>query len=211
MSAVLTGPSIPSQFAELFQNKAFTDALIDFILNNPEARERIEGLVDIRIIEEHQLLQRLREVENTLGVGDWSILGEDVITLEDRVLRLEGLAVEPIKAVEPRTTLEHKATELVDHLKTVEPRNKEGIFMISREITDFLKYDISEPCRMKCIQNPRQAKRDVILKASKMFPNIIVLDKKKQGRKDVRIVYKPENDTMQRKRMDTYIRPKPII
>lgn len=209
MSAVLTGPSIPSQFAELFQNKAFTDALIDFILNNPEVRERIVGLVDFKIIKGYDFLKRLKDTEKKLGLNNWSDFEEPEITLEDRVLRLEGLAVEPIKAVEPRTTLEHKATELVDHLKIVAPRNKEGIFMTSREITDFLKYDISEPYRMKCIQNPRQAKRDVILKASKMFPNIIFLDKKMNGRRDVRIVYKPENDTMRRKCTDPYIRPNP--
>ena len=61
---------------------------------------------------------------------------------------------------------------------------------------------------MKDIKNPRQFKRDVIQKAKSMFP-FIFLDKKKHGRRDVRVVYKPESDTLQRNRMDTYRRLDP--
>jgi hypothetical protein len=60
-----------SQFTELFQNKA-TDALIDFIVNNPEARERVEGFVDSRLIEEYNLLKRLKDTEKKLGLNNWS-------------------------------------------------------------------------------------------------------------------------------------------
>ena len=72
----------------------------------------------------------------------------------------------------------------------------------------FLKCILPEPLRMKDIKNPRQFKRDVLQKAKSMFP-FIFLDQKKNGRRDVRVVYKPENDTMRRKRTDPYVRLKP--
>jgi len=89
-----------------------------------------------------------------------------------------------------KTTLEHKASELVEHLKTnVKPRNGE-VFLNTREIIHFLKYEISEEYRIKDIQNPRQIKKAVIERARKLFPDIVTLSQRKHGTKDVRIVYK---------------------
>lgn len=59
--------------------------------------------------------------------------------------------------------------------------------------------------QIKNIQNPRQAKRDIIEKAKNLFSDVIILDKKKHGNRDVRIVYKPKNDIKSINRMDAYI------
>jgi len=80
------------------------------------------------------------------------------------------------------------------------------VFLNTREIIQFLKYEITEAYRLKDIQNPRQAKKDIVEKAKKMFSDLISLDKKKYGNRNIRIVYKPQNDNMIPNHMGTYIR-----
>jgi len=179
------------------------------LLQNQEVQAFLKLFIDNSMAtSDLKILKRLADVEKALGLNDFSNFKEEhEMTLPEQISllaeRIDSIT-EPKELVKPRTTLEQKATELVNYLKVVKPRNEE-MFLNSEETMDFMKSGLSAPYRMKDIKNPRQFKRDVIQKAKSMFP-FIVLDKKKQGRRDVRIVYKPENDTMQRKRMDTYIR-----
>jgi len=180
------------------------------LLAVPEVEVVFNLMVENAIaLSELKILKRLADVEKALGLNDFSDFKEEhEMTLPEQISllaeRIDNIT-EPIQeSVKPRTTLEQKATELVNHLKAVKPRNEE-MFLNSEETMDFMKSGLSEPLRMKDIKNPRQFKRDVIQKAKSMFP-FIFLDKKKHGRRDVRVVYKPKNDTMQRNRMDTYIR-----
>jgi len=74
-----------------------------------------------------------------------------------------------------------KAYELVRHLKEeVKPRNNE-VFMNSREIINYLRTTIPEELRLKDITNPRQAKKDILERAVKMFPSIVCIVKNKSG------------------------------
>src|SRR5665647_1192609 len=74
------------------------------------------------------------------------------------------------------------------------------------KITRFWNRVITEAYRLKDIQNPRQAKKDIVEKAKKMFSDLISLDKKKHGKRDIRIVYETKNDNQTPNRMGTYIR-----
>jgi hypothetical protein len=83
----------------------------------------------------------------------------------------------------PHTTLDLKASELVEYLKEdVKPRNNE-VFLNSREIIHYLKTFIPEELRLKDIKNPRQAKKDILERAVKMFPSIVCIIKNKSGNK----------------------------
>jgi hypothetical protein len=113
---------------------------------------------------------------------------------------------EIISETVPRTTLEHKATEFALYVRDAAKTGK--MYQDAKEIIHFLKNDLPEQLRMKDIQNPRQFKKDVLQKAKSMF-SFISLDRKKNGRRDVRVVYKPENDTIRLNRTDLYIRTKP--
>jgi hypothetical protein len=113
----------------------------------------------------------------------------------------------PVTSEIPRTTLEHKATEFALFLRNAVTTTGQP-FVSPTKIMHFLKEGLSEPLRMKDIQNPRQFKKDILDKAKAMFP-FISLDKKKHGRRDVRVVYKPEYDSNSLNRMHPYIRLKP--
>lgn len=180
------------------------------LLKVPEVQAVFNTMVENAIaLSELNILKRLADVEKALGLNVFSDFEEEhEITLPEQISllaeRIDNIT-EPIQeSVKPRTTLEQKATELVNYLKVAEPRNKE-MFLNSEETMHFMKCILPEPLRMKDIKNPRQFKRDVIQKAKSMFP-FILLDKKKHGRRDVRIVYKPENDASLLKRTDAYIR-----
>ena len=223
MSPVLSSPVLPSEPASivsLFAKPEFRTALkgfvIDLVKEDIDFRESIREAVDYSIAtSELEILPRLSVVETDLGHNDFAFDEEHVPTIPEQLKELSNRIEQPlnkptesIKTELPviKTTLEHKASELVEHLKTnVKPRNGE-VFLNSREIMTFLKHEIPEEYRLKNIQNPRQAKKDIIEKAKKMFSDFISLDKKKHGNRDVRIVYKPKNDNMIPNRMGTYIR-----
>src|SRR5665647_134367 len=192
------------------------EAAIEKVLSDPEnpmflnAVERILATSDLKILKrlfKHDILLGLEEpfdAEEERAPN----LPEQIKELSDRIEQPLNKPTESIKTELRviKTTLEHKASGLVEHLKTnVKPRNGE-VFLNSREIMTFLKHEIKEEYRLKNIQNPRQAKKDIIEKAKKMFSDFISLDKKKHGNRDVRIVYKPKNDNMIPNRMGTYIR-----
>jgi len=168
---------------------------------------------------ELKILKRLAALEQVMGLNNMDFTDEDheqtipeqLSLLAERIDNITEpvTSQDPIKPMvntNPKTTLEHKASALVEHLKTnVKPRNGE-VFLNTREIIHFLKHEIPEEYRLKNIQNPRQAKKDIIEKAKKMFSDLISLNKKKHGNRDIRIVYKPKNDDMIPNCMGTYIR-----
>ena len=203
MSSVVSVPEINSIF-NLPDVQQFLN-----LLKVPEVQTVFNTMVEKAIaLSELNILKRIAKLEVHTGLddpedGDHPItMAEQIDQLAERIDNITEPTQETV--IEPRTTLEHKAVELATHLMDT-ATNTGKMFLNSEETMDFMKSGLSEPLRMKDIKNPRQFKRDVIQKAKSMFP-FIFLDKKKHGRRDVRVVYKPENDTMQRKRMDTYIR-----
>jgi hypothetical protein len=182
------------------------------LLEVPELQTAFRLLVEkIIIFSEQNILQRLVALEVHTGLED-PIDEDHPMTLPEQLSilteRIDNKP-EPVKqecVIEPRTSLEHKATEFALYIKDTATKTGKT-FLDSKEIMYFLKHDLPEPLRMKDIQNPRQFKKAVIDKAKSMFP-FIDLNKKKVGRRDVRVVYKPENDTKRLNRTGPYIRSK---
>jgi len=208
MSAVLPMPRIPSQYAESFKDPQFVEDLIDFVLNNPKISEAFGLKFDLRLIEVHNLLHRVAKLEHVTGLVDNSDHYEDrILTIPEQIDQKIGMLENITSAVVPRTSLEQKATEFALYVRDNATKTGKP-YLDSKEIMSFLKNDLPEPLRMGNIQNPRQFKKDVIEKAKDMFP-FISLSKKKNGRRNVRVVYEPGKDTVCPNRMDAYIRSKP--
>ncbi len=91
----------------------------------------------------------------------------------------------------PTTSLEIKASAIVEHLKEkVKPRN-DAVFMNSNEIINFMKCELPENMRLKeDARNPRQAKKDILEKAVKLFSDTIMIIKNKSGNKVTGIALK---------------------
>lgn len=214
MSAVLHAPVshyVPgiNDFLDIFTRPEFQNALKGFIITlieeDQDFRESLRVFFDYSTATSDLcVLKRLSVLEtdlehNDLDFGDEDrkpTIPEQIKQLAEKIDSPQEKSIEVIEnevdIIIPHTTLEHKACALVEHLKTkVEPRNNGEIFLNSREVTHFLKHEILDKYKMKDIKNPRQAKKDVIDKVKKMFPTNIILDPKKHGRKEVRIIYRP--------------------
>jgi|SRR5665647_190726 len=207
MSPVLSSPVLPSEPASivsLFMNPEFRTALkgfvIDLVKEDIDFRESIREAVDYSIaISDLRILPRLSVVETDLGHNDLDIEEEHKPTIPEQIKELSERIEQPLnKSTEsiktdvdiiPQTITEHRASELITHLKNdIAPRNGE-VFLTSREIMTFLKDGIDvEYGIKKSVKNVRQVKKDVIEKAFEMFPTSISLSKKSNGHKEVRVV-----------------------
>jgi len=210
MSPVLASPMLPSEPASisivsLFANPEFRTALkgfvIDLVKEDIDFRESIREAVDYSVAtSDLKILKRLSVVETDLGHNDLADYEEDhVPTIPEQIKELSERIEQPLcrptisikmdTEIIPQTVTEHRAQELIEHLKNdIAPRNSE-VFLTSREIMIFLKDGINVEYRIKKnVKNIRQVKKDVIEKAFEMFPTSVSLSKKPNGHKEVRVV-----------------------
>jgi len=182
------------------------------LLKDPDVQPVLRMYIEnILATSELKILKRLAAVETVLGLDDYSdfedeqkmSIPEQISLLSERIdTRTEPVVQAPIKepASMPTSKTEVRAVELVEHLQNTQERNNE-VFMTSREIMSFLKYDLPDEYSIgNKVKNPRQIKKDVLEKAVEMYPDIICLSKKRSGNKNVRIVYKPKIDISSLKR-----------
>jgi hypothetical protein len=185
----------PSSYYDLPDFKPFDcqEKVKEFIalLKYPEVQAVLKLFIDNSIaISDLQILKRLAAVETALGLNDFSeedsqpTIPAQLIALTERV---DSLAVDskpnhgPVEA--PVTKTESRACLLVQRLKSLKSKK----FLSSQEIVQFLKYGIEERYRVGEKQNVRQVKKEVLEKSLELFPNM-QLDKKKYGRREVRLV-----------------------
>src|SRR5208283_4796007 len=66
---------------------------------------------------------------------------------------------------------------------------KDQIVVDSREIKDFLTNKIQSEYRVGDVSNFRKVKKDVLTTLKKLLPDNVLLDRKKYGRREIRLVY----------------------
>jgi len=207
MSAVLSAmvsPCAPASFVSLFSNPEFRTALkgfvIDLVKEDLDFRESIREAFDYSAAtSELKILKRLSVVEIDLGHNDFADFEEEdrKPTIPEQIKELSNRIEQPLNKSADRiktdvdipTITEHRASELITHLKNdIASRNGE-VFLTSREIMIFLKDGIKEEYRIKKdVVNLRQTKKDVLKKAVEMFTTFVSLSKKSNGHKEVRII-----------------------
>lgn len=153
--------------------------LIDFKVfahtTNTKVNQFIELLKDKEVQSVFKLL-----VENIIVISDFDIL-KRLSALEDPQTAPqlnENHVTERIPTANTRT--EARACKIVERLKGKR-------FLDSKEIVNYLKHGIDEHLRVKEGQNVRKIKKEVLNKVIQLFPNMF-LDKKKQGRREVRLI-----------------------
>jgi len=207
MSAVLQSPSLPmlinlEDLNAYIQNQIekALPAAVEKVLSDPEnpmflnAVERILAISDFKILKRlftHDILLGLEEPFDTEEERAPN-LPEQLKELSERIeqpLCRPTISIKMDIEIIPQTVTEHRAQELIEHLKNdIAPRNSE-VFLTSREIMIFLKDGINVEYRIKKnVKNIRQVKKDVIEKAFEMFPTSVSLSKKSNGHKEVRVV-----------------------
>ena len=163
------------------------------LMKDPEVQPFFRNYIEnIIATSELNILKRLSALEKLLGTNDLldfadedheqtipeqlSLLAERIDNITEPVTSQDP--IKPVVNTNPKTTLEHKASALVEHLKTnVKPRNGE-VFLNTQEIIQFLKYEITEAYRLKDIQNPGRQRRISLKKQKRCFQILSVLTRK---------------------------------
>ena len=198
-------PCTPTSFITLFSNPEFRTALkgfvIDLVKEDIDFRESLREAFDYSVAtSELKILKRISTLETSLGFNDLDLddddheptIPEQIKTLSERIeqpLSRPTISIKMDTEIIPQTVTEHRASELITHLKNdIAPRNGE-MFLTSREIMTYLRDGIKAEYRIrKTVKNIRQVKKDVIEKAVEMFTTSVSLSKKSNGHKEVRVV-----------------------
>jgi hypothetical protein len=163
------------------------------LLKEPEVLSFFENYIEnLLAVSELRVLKRLAALESMLGVNDMDLSEEHELTIPEQLnilaARIDNTPVVIKPAVEPEnshvTKTENRAYLLVEKLKSL--RSKKHLD--STEIIQFLKYGIEERFRAKDGQNVRQIKKEVLEKAEIIFKGEVELNKRKHGRKEVRLI-----------------------
>jgi hypothetical protein len=208
MSAVLQSPTLP-MFVNMEDLKTYIDSEIQKGIEKAVIPLKAKiAYIEADLIETKELLalslKRNTQLENAIFEHDSE--GEIIRDKDNQpVLNVTRSHEKPTESITsetpivPNTTLDLKAVEIVSHLEEkVKPRHN-NIFMDTKEIFHFLKNEISEDLRLKDIRNPRQAKKDILERAVKLFSDKVFIIKNKSGNKVTGIALKPSV-----KRRDTY-------
>lgn len=158
------------------------------LLKYPEVQTFLKLFIDNSIVtSDLNILKRLATIENKLGFND--LLDSDEPTIPEQLSiladRIAEIVNEPRCEPEnsPTTKTESRAHLLVAKLKGMRGKG----FLSSQEIVQFLKHGIEERYKVGDKQNVRQVKKEVLQKIVELFSDM-QLDKKKYGRREVRLI-----------------------
>lgn len=205
MSAVLPIPMLPT-LVNMGELKAYIQSeikkgiekalpvAVEKVLSDPENPILIRAIENILAVSDLKILKRLYTHDVMLGLE--KPYEEDYVSIPTQIQELkQNVTTEkPIQdsPIIPQTTLELKACAIKDHLlENVKPR-KAGVYMNSKEFYYFMQFTISADLRWnQDIRNPRQAKKDIIEKAIKLYPDILTITKSLSKNKVTGIALKP--------------------
>lgn len=158
------------------------------LLKYPEVQTFLKLFIDNSIVtSDLNILKRLATIENKLGFND--LLDSDEPTIPEQLSILAGRIAKIVN--EPRCEPENSPTTKTEsraHLLVAKLKGMRGKgFLSSQEIVQFLKHGIEERYKVGDKQNVRQVKKEVLQKIVELFPDM-QLDKKKYGRREVRLI-----------------------
>src|SRR5665647_57010 len=163
------------------------------LIKDPDIQPVFKLIIEnVLATSELKILKRLAALEQVLGLNNMDLNDEHELTIPEQLnilaARIDNTPVVIKPAVEPEnspvTKTENRAYLLVEKLKSL--RSKKHLD--STEIIQFLKYGIEERFRAKDGQNVRQIKKEVLEKAEIIFKGEVELNKRKHGRKEVRLI-----------------------
>jgi hypothetical protein len=175
------------------------------LMKDPEVqpffRNYIENIIatsDLRI------LKRLTSIETILELNDYPIEGDEAeSTIPRQILLLSDQIKEVVKTNNQRSIIEPipesihigmskttaRAILLFKDVIEIASEGKDQIVIGSREIKNYLTNHIQQEYRVGNVSNFRKVKKDVLTTLKRLLPDNVLLDKKKYGRQEIRLVY----------------------
>src|ERR1035437_8600352 len=159
---------------------------------------------NILAISELNILKRLKVIETILELNDYPVEdGEAESTILKQIALLSNQMKEVIKTnnkqsiIAPIPESIHigmskttaRAILLFKDVIKVASEGKDQIVIGSREIKNYLTNHIQPEYRVGDISNFRKVKKDVLTTLKKAVKDNVSLDRKKYGRREIRLVY----------------------
>ena len=153
---------------------------------------------------ELNILKRLKVIETMLELNDYPIEDDEAeSTIPKQISSLSDQIKEIIKTNNKQSVIEPipesihigmskttaRAILLFKDVIEVASEGKDQIVIDSREIKNYLTNHIQPEYRVGNVSNFRKVKKDVLTTLKKLLPNNVLLDKKKYGRREIRLVY----------------------
>jgi len=175
------------------------------LIKDPEVQPFFRTYIEnVLATSELNILKRLTTVEKILELNDYQIEDDEAESTIPKQISLlsnqmkeiiktnnKQLIMEPIpKAIHvgmSKTTA--RAILLFKDVIEVASEGKDQIVIGSREIKNYLTNHIEPEYRVGDVSNFRKVKKDVLTKLQKLLPDNVLLDKKKHGRREIRLVY----------------------
>jgi hypothetical protein len=179
------------------------------LMKDPEVqpffRTYIENIIEnVLATSDLRILKRLTTIETVLELNDYPIEGDEAeSTIPRQISLLSDQIKEVIKTnnkqsiIEPIPESIHigmskttaRAILLFKDVIEVASEGKDQIVIGSREIKNYLTNHIQPEYRVGNVSNFRKVKKDVLTTLKKLLPNNVLLDKKKYGWREIRLVY----------------------
>jgi len=153
---------------------------------------------------ELNILKRLTTIETVLELNDYPIEDDEAkSTIPKQISLLSNQIKEIIKKKNKQTVIEPicesvhvgmskttaRAILLFKDVIEVASEGKDQIVIGSREIKNYLTTHIQPEYRVGDVSNFRKVKKDVLTTLKKLLPDNVLLDKKKHGRREIRLIY----------------------
>jgi hypothetical protein len=184
---------------------------LQMLIKDPEVqpffRSYIENIIEnVLATSDLRILKRLTAIETMLELNDYpteddeaeSTIPKQISLLSDQIKKViktknKQSIIEPIpKAIHMGMSKTiARAILLFKDVIEVAIEGKDQIVIGSREIKNYLTNHIEPEYRVGDVNNFRKVKRDVLTTLKKLLPDNVLLDKKKYGRREIRLVYGP--------------------
>jgi hypothetical protein len=175
------------------------------LMKDPDVQPTFRMYIEnVLATSELNILKRLKVIETLLELNDYPIeddeaestIPKQISSLSNQMAEISKMnnkqsIMEPIpKAIHigmSKTTA--RAILLFKDVIEVAIEGKDQIVIGSREIKNYLTNNIEPEYRVGNVSNFRKVKKDVLTTLKKLLPNNVLLDKKKSGRREIRLVY----------------------
>jgi hypothetical protein len=175
------------------------------LMKDPDVQPTFRIYIEnILATSELNILKRLKTIEKILELNDYPIEDDEAeSTIPKQIFLLSNQMKEVIKTNNKQSIMEPipkaihigmskttaRAILLFKDVVEVAIEGKDKIVIGSREIKDFLTNHIQPEYRIGNVSNFRKVKKDVLTTLKKLLPDNVLLDKKKYGRREIRLVY----------------------
>jgi hypothetical protein len=184
-----------------------TDKINQFLMlmKDPDVQPTFRMYIEnILATSELNILKRLTVIETMLELNDYPTKDDEAeSTIPKQISLLLNQMNEVIKTKNKQTIIEPipkaihigmskttaKAILLFKDVIEVAIEGKDQIVIGSREIKNYLTNNIQPEYKVGNVSNFRKVKKDVLTTLKKLLPDNVLLDKKKYGRREIRLVY----------------------